>query len=51
MITEVKIIKIGNSLGFIIPKLIIKALGWEVGDLIEVEFDSKKKRLICTKKS
>lgn len=51
MTIEVKIIKIGNSSGFIIPKVIIKALGWKVEDLVEVAFDSKKKRLICTKKS
>ncbi len=51
MVIEVKIIKIGNSLGCIIPKMFLKALGWEAGDLLDVEFDPKKKRLTYTKKA
>ena len=43
MIITIKIIKIGNSKGIIIPALIIRNLELDVDDLIEVKFKKIKK--------
>jgi antitoxin component of MazEF toxin-antitoxin module len=33
---KVKIVKMGNSIRMTIPKLVIRALKWEVGDTVEI---------------
>jgi antitoxin component of MazEF toxin-antitoxin module len=43
-----KIIRIGNSYGVIIPKNILKILGWDVREL-EAKLDTKKGELIIKK--
>lgn len=47
---EAKVIRIGNSVGFIIPMLILKNLGWKVSDTVTVEYDSKAGSILYTKK-
>ncbi|MDE1857287.1 MAG: hypothetical protein KGH98_04405 [Candidatus Micrarchaeota archaeon] len=48
---ETKIIKIGSSLGILIPKKVIVSEGLSVGDMVEVSFFLKKKRLLLLKKA
>lgn len=45
-----KVIKIGNSLGIIIPKKIVKSLGWKAGDTIIVHVDYNEGKIILEKK-
>lgn len=45
-----KVIKIGNSLGIIIPKKIVKSLGWKVGDIIVLYPNYKEGTIILKKK-
>ncbi|MBI3985070.1 MAG: AbrB/MazE/SpoVT family DNA-binding domain-containing protein [Candidatus Levybacteria bacterium] len=47
---EVKIIQIGNSVGFIIPKLILKVFGWKVGDKVTVKYNSTDGSVLYRKK-
>ena len=41
-----KIIKIGNSAGFVISKILLKSINWEKGDFIDYEYNGNKKKLI-----
>lgn len=45
MTYKVKIIKIGNSLGFIVPKPIVKALKLKVGQKVYTDYDTGTGRL------
>ena len=47
---EVKIIRIGNSVGFIIPKPILKSLGWKAGDPVAFKYNPKTGDILVTKK-
>lgn len=44
-----KIIRIGNSYGVIIPKDVMKVLGWDVREL-DVEIDLDKREMVVKKK-
>lgn len=44
-----KIIRIGNSYGVIIPKNVMKVLGWDVREL-DVEINLDKREMIVKKK-
>ena len=48
IIKDLKLIKIGNSLGVVLPKVIIKACGLCLGDIIEAH--EKNGRLLLFKK-
>jgi antitoxin component of MazEF toxin-antitoxin module len=45
-----KVIKIGNSFGFIIPKKMLDSLGWKVGDKVNVYQNYEDGTVIYTKK-
>lgn len=41
-----KVIRVGHSLAVIIPKVYIRQLGWKVGQLVNVEYDTELKMMI-----
>ncbi|UCH96384.1 MAG: hypothetical protein JSV88_05915 [Candidatus Aminicenantes bacterium] len=47
---EVKIRNIGNSMGIIFPKQITKIMNFHVEDVIELDVDAERKRLIMERK-
>ena len=47
---EVKIRSIGNSLGIIFPKQIMEIMNLHAEDVIEMDIDREKKRLIVERK-
>ena len=47
---EVKIRNIGNSMGIIFPKQITKIMNYHVEDVIELDVDVERKRLIMERK-
>jgi putative addiction module antidote len=47
---ETKIRKIGNSLGILLPKDILEAMGVGAGDSVDVSVKDKKISLLITKK-
>ena len=40
-----KLIQIGNSVGLVISKILLKSINWKKGDFVEYEYDGGKKRL------
>ncbi|MEO6509040.1 MAG: AbrB/MazE/SpoVT family DNA-binding domain-containing protein, partial [Patescibacteria group bacterium] len=46
MHTTHRLIKIGNSIGIVIPKLFLEGLNLRLGDLTTLEFDEKSKKII-----
>ena len=46
---KTKIIKIGNSLGIIIPKKMLKQLGWSLNDEVAITVTEDGKGLIVSK--
>ena len=42
-----KITRIGNSRGIIVPSLVVKSLGLDDGDEVELEYDEKTQILKC----
>ncbi len=46
-----KIVRIGNSIGVIIPKEILAQLGLRVGDEVNVELDKQQRRILIKKPS
>jgi antitoxin component of MazEF toxin-antitoxin module len=47
---EVKIRSIGNSVGIIFPKRIAKMMNFHIEDVIELDIDTERKRLIVERK-
>ncbi|MBI4059343.1 AbrB/MazE/SpoVT family DNA-binding domain-containing protein [Candidatus Microgenomates bacterium] len=47
---ELKVIKIGNSLGVIIPKKLLNSLGWKVGTKLLVTWDNEAGAITYRKK-
>lgn len=47
---ERKIVKVGNSLGIIIPSIYIEELGVSYGDLVEVDYNKELKTLTIRSK-
>lgn len=45
-----KVIKIGNGVGIIIPKIAEEMMQFELGDIVELEIDFKKDEIIIRKK-
>ncbi len=50
MEVEIKLIRIGSSLGFIIPKLFVRKLGWKVGDKYTAKYNSKDGSILYRKR-
>lgn len=51
MIFIQKIIKIGNSSGIIIPKPLLKYLGWKAGSVVDVSYHPIMKAIIVKDKT
>ncbi len=47
---EVRIRSIGNSVGIIFPKRIAKLMNFHIEDVIELDIDTERKRLIVERK-
>lgn len=45
---KTKITRLGNSKGFIVPASVVKALGLEEGDEVELRYDSTTQTLSAT---
>ena len=46
MTYNAKFVKVGNSVAVIIPKPLLKQLGWKVGDTVDIDLDEKKRIVI-----
>jgi antitoxin component of MazEF toxin-antitoxin module len=47
---EKKIVKVGNSMGIIIPSIFLDELGFSYGDLVEVDYNKELKTLTIRSK-
>lgn len=47
---ERKIVKVGNSLGIIIPSIFLEELGFSYGDLVNVDYNKELKTLTISSK-
>ena len=43
---KLKLRELSNGLGVVLPNDLIASLGWEVGDMIEVEIDSSRLKVV-----
>lgn len=41
-----RLITIGNSVGLVISKALLRSINWKKGDAVEYEYDDAQKRLI-----